>query len=31
MKVFIPEILSFIGEQLTEENFENFRKLVFKG
>lgn len=31
MKIFIPEILFFIGEQLTEENFENFRKLVFKG
>lgn len=31
MKIFIPEILSFIGEQLTEENLENFKNLVSKG
>lgn len=31
MKIFIPEILSFIGEQLTEENLENFKKIIFKG
>lgn len=31
MKIFIPEILSFMGEQLTEENLENFKNLVFKG
>lgn len=31
MKIFIPEILSFMGEQLTKENLENFKNLVFKG
>ena len=31
MKIFVPEILSFVGEQLTEENLENFKKLVFSG
>lgn len=31
MKIFIPEILCFAGEQLTEENLENFKKLVFHG
>ena len=31
MKIFIPKILSFEGEQLTEKNLENFKKLVFKG
>ena len=30
MKIFIPKILSFEGEQLTEKNLENFKKLVFK-
>ncbi len=31
MNIFIPNILSYKGEQLTEKNLENFKKLVFKG
>lgn len=31
MKIFIPEILSFVGEQLTEENLKSFEKLIFNG
>ena len=31
MKIFIPEVLSFVGEQLTEENLKNFEKLIFNG
>ena len=31
MKIFLSKILSFEGEQLTEENLANFKKLVFKG
>jgi len=31
MKVFIPEILSFKGEQLTDKNLDNFKELIFNG
>lgn len=31
MNIFIPNILSYKGEQLTEKNLENFKKLVFQG
>lgn len=31
MRIFIPEILSYEGEKLTEDNLENFKNLIFCG
>ena len=31
MKIFIPNILSYKGEQLTESTLENFKNLIYHG
>ena len=30
MNIFIPNILSYRGEQLTEKNLEDFKNLILK-
>ena len=31
MQIFIPTILQYKGEKLTEENLKNFEKLIYCG